>query len=170
MRNRACRAPVMPAPDDVDAVAPSNRDLGSIMRVFVSVAIAAASLALCASEAGAVPARGAHARARVGAHGVHRLRTTRVLHHYSALARANGAGRVQRISTGAADGESAGRSDDVGFIKDADHAGYGMRKDNTEAVLGAYRRPADPNLPATDMFHEGKGAAGVSWSVKLGGH
>ena len=140
------------------------------MRVVVSiaVAVAAASLALCASEAGAAPVRRAHARASLGAHRIHRLRTTRVLHHYSAQARANGqAPGMQRIATGASE---PGQSDEVGFIKDADHAGYGMKKDNTEAVVGAYRRPPDPNLPATDMFHEGKGAAGVSWSVKLGGH
>ena len=125
-------------------------------------------MALSVSEAGAAPAKGVHARAH--AHKTHRLRTTRILRHYSALARANGAGRVQRISTGSSASESVGQSDGVGFIKDDGHAGYGVRGNNTEAVVGAYRRPPDANLPATDMFHEGKGAAGVSWSVTLGGH
>ena len=139
------------------------------MRVFISIAVAAASLALCAGEAGAAPARGLHARAV--AHRTHRLQTTRVLHHYSALARANGqAGRLQRISATSSERESARRSEEIGFIKDSEHTGYGVRSNDSEAVVGAYRRPADPNLPSTDMFHEGKGAAGVSWSMKLGGH
>ncbi len=87
----------------------------------------------------------------------------RPMHHISALARAAGqrTGFEQVANT-------TSPPEGVGFIKDHDRGGYGVKKGRDEAVLGLYRRPPDPNLPTPTMYEEGKGAAGVSMSIKLG--
>lgn len=140
------------------------------MKSSILIALVAIAGSVWVTDAGAATRHGAHAGWRA-ARSTHRLRTARPLHHYSALARAYGArdGRVQRISTASPEAVDSDPAEGVGFIKDANHAGYGVKGDHSEALVGAYRRPKDMNLPATDMYHEGKGAAGVSWSVTLGG-
>ena len=140
------------------------------MKSSIVIALVAIAGAVWTTDAGAATRHGVHAGWRA-AQSVHRLRTARPLHQYSALARAYGArdGRVQRVSMASPTPVDSNSPEGVGFIKDADHAGYGVKGDHSEALVGAYRRPKDVNLPGTDMYHEGKGAAGVSWSVTLGG-
>ena len=54
------------------------------------------------------------------------------------------------------------------FIKDKSRAGWGWQGKRSETVLGVYKRQDDTALPAPDMYQAGKGAAGVSMSIKLG--
>ena len=87
-----------------------------------------------------------------------RRRSNRVLY----VARASDHGLMS--SLGGHDDSPRG----AGFIKDKSRAGWGWRGHKSETVLGVYRRPDDPSVPSTDMYHEGKGAAGVSMSIQLG--
>ena len=102
-----------------------------------------------------------HASHRTATHvrGLHaRRRSSRVLY----VARASDQGLMS--SLGGHDGSPRG----AGFIKDKTRAGWGWQGHKSETVLGVYRRPDDPSVPGPDMYHEGKGAAGVSMSIQLG--
>ncbi len=49
-------------------------------------------------------------------------------------------------------------------------AGWGSSQDGTQTVLGVYQRPAHPDIPGPQIYHnpESRGAAGLSLSLKLG--
>jgi hypothetical protein len=88
-------------------------------------------------------------------------------HRYSALALQQ-ARAAHRVPGAPSANNDTPPSDDPGWVKDKDHAGWGLNDGQNEAVLGAYRRPTGPQLPGPDITHEGHGAAGVAVSVKLG--
>ena len=88
-----------------------------------------------------------------------RRRSTRVLY----VSRASDLGL-----TPAANGDVDASPDGAHFIKDKSRAGWGWQGSRSETVLGVYKRPDDPSLPPPDMYQAGKGAAGVSMSIKLG--
>ncbi len=59
--------------------------------------------------------------------------------------------------------------DRPGWFKAPDRAGYGVSKGGAETMVGLYTRPERPDLPGPELYqHEGRGAAGVSLSLKLG--
>ena len=49
-------------------------------------------------------------------------------------------------------------------------AGWGVNDHGTQAVVGLYQRPPHPDIPGPQTYHnpEGRGAAGLSLSFKLG--
>jgi hypothetical protein len=49
-------------------------------------------------------------------------------------------------------------------------AGLGLKDGATHAVLGVYQRPPEPGIPGPQTYSkpEGRGAAGLSLSFKLG--
>lgn len=68
-------------------------------------------------------------------------------------------------------------SDDVapgaqpGWFKQGQEAGLGFAQGGGRTMVGLYQRPAPPDIPGPQTLHdpEGRGAAGVSLSLKLGG-
>ncbi len=60
-------------------------------------------------------------------------------------------------------------SDRPNWFKTPDKTGYGWRNGATETTFGLYRLPPTPDLPAPKISPEAKGAAGVSFSITLGG-
>jgi len=131
---------------------------------------------------GAAPAVAATSHAKPGprasaARAPHRL--TRVSHrrpatrrrpiiraHMSALAAADAKARAQHVSLAEQD---TGPSEAPSWFKTKDKAGYGWREGGTETMVGVYRRPTEPDLPGPRIAPEAKGAAGVSFALKLGG-
>ncbi len=90
-------------------------------------------------------------------------------HRMSPLARANGQAQY-RVADGGGDiNLSPSESETPGLIKGDGVAGYGWSNGKTQTVMGVYRRPPEPNLPQKDWIPEGRGAAGVSVNIKLGG-
>jgi hypothetical protein len=66
--------------------------------------------------------------------------------------------------------DPSGPPDHPGWFKSHDEAGWGFSQGHTETVVGLYKRPYEPQLPGPQIYHdpEGRGAAGVSISLKLG--
>jgi hypothetical protein len=66
--------------------------------------------------------------------------------------------------------DPAGPPQHPGWFKGHDEAGWGFAQGRTETVVGLYRRPDEPQLPGPQIYHqpEGRGAAGLSISLKLG--
>jgi len=64
----------------------------------------------------------------------------------------------------------AGAAGQPGWFKSDHEAGWGMRDGGTRTVVGLYQRPAQPGIPGPQIYHdpEGRGAAGLSLSLKLG--
>lgn len=67
-------------------------------------------------------------------------------------------------------GEPSGPSEHRGWFKSHDEAGWGFTEGRTETVVGLYKRPEQPDLPGPQIYHgpEGRGAAGLAISLKLG--
>ncbi len=86
--------------------------------------------------------------------------------HMSAAAAAAVNARPTRVSLAEAD---TGPSETPSWFKEKDKAGYGWRDGGAETMVGVYRRPSQPDLPAPKIRPDGAGAAGVSLSFKLGG-
>jgi hypothetical protein len=56
-----------------------------------------------------------------------------------------------------------------GWFKTQNQLGWGAGQNGGQTVLGIYQRPARPDIPAHQTQPiEGEGAAGVSWTLKLG--
>jgi hypothetical protein len=56
-----------------------------------------------------------------------------------------------------------------GWFKTPDEAGWGFSQGRTETMVGLYKRPEQPDLPGPQIYHqEGRGAAGLAVSLKLG--
>lgn len=67
------------------------------------------------------------------------------------------------------DDTPTGAPDHPGWFKAPGKAGYGVSKGGTETMVGLYTRPQRPDIPGPQMYErEGRGAAGVSLSLKLG--
>ena len=69
--------------------------------------------------------------------------------------------------------DQAGAPSSPGFYKsEKEHeAGWGFRQGGVHTVVGLYQRPAEPgDIPGRQIYHtpEGRGAAGLSLSFKLG--
>ena len=49
-------------------------------------------------------------------------------------------------------------------------AGWGVHDGRTQTLVGVYQRPPQPDIPGPQTYHtaEGRGAAGLSLSFKLG--
>ena len=63
----------------------------------------------------------------------------------------------------------AGGSAPSGWFKGQHEAGWGMSHGSTQLVAGLYQRPAQPDIPPPQIYGpEGRGAAGLSLSIKLG--
>lgn len=58
-----------------------------------------------------------------------------------------------------------------GWFKQGKEAGMGFAQGGGRTMVGVYQRPAPPDIPGPQTLHdpEGRGAAGVSLSLKLGG-
>jgi hypothetical protein len=58
-----------------------------------------------------------------------------------------------------------------GWFKQGKEAGLGFSQGGGRTMVGVYQRPAPPGIPGPQTLHdpEGRGAAGVSLSFKLGG-
>jgi hypothetical protein len=66
--------------------------------------------------------------------------------------------------------DEAGPTDRPGMFKTHDAAGWGVAEGGGQAAVGFYKRPEETGVPAPQMYqHEGRGAAGLSFSMKLGG-
>ena len=57
-----------------------------------------------------------------------------------------------------------------GWFKSRHEAGWGVSQGSTQMVAGLYQRPQQPDIPGPQTQHtqEGRGAAGLSLSLKLG--
>jgi hypothetical protein len=56
-----------------------------------------------------------------------------------------------------------------GLFKSKDSAGWGFDDGREKTVLGLYKRPDHPDIPDNQVYrHDGRGAAGLSLSFKLG--
>ncbi len=55
-----------------------------------------------------------------------------------------------------------------GWFKSRRQAGWGVSDGGAQTMVGFYQRPARPDIPGPQMYHEGQGAAGLSLSLKLG--
>ncbi len=106
-----------------------------------------------------------HARHRHVRRAVPAAAHGRARHHYSALALAQ-LSRRRAAAAAAQDGAARRRQD--GIVRADGHAGWGLQRGRSEAIVGAYRRPPDPNLPAPKMYNESRGAAGVQVTMPLG--
>ena len=64
------------------------------------------------------------------------------------------------------------RSDREGWFRSEKdrEAGWGVHDGATQTVVGLYQRPPQPDIPGPQTYHspEGRGAAGLSLSFKLG--
>ncbi len=71
--------------------------------------------------------------------------------------------------TADADADASGRAGWFRSERDR-QAGWGMRQGATQTVVGFYQRPSQPGIPGPQTYHtpEGRGAAGLSLSFKLG--
>ena len=128
-----------------------------------------------ASAVAATPTVRAHRAEAAPAHRMvrisHRRRTSPAAHghiiraHMSAAAAA-ATPRPTRVSLGQ---EDTGLSETPSWFKEKDKAGYGWRDGGAETMVGVYRRPDQPDLPAPRIRPDSAGAAGVSLSFKLGG-
>ena len=142
------------------------------------IAILAALAALaCADVAGAAPA--AKAPHRTAAHA-----TPARLHKASGAARRRP--RQHALRTTNLDAASAEDPASAYRTRDADQglpgqpgwfrsekekeAGWGVDDHGTRVVAGIYQRPPQPGIPGPQTYHtpEGRGAAGLSFSLKLG--
>jgi hypothetical protein len=144
------------------------------------VAVLALIAALCGADAAA--AAGMHMRhPRMGGHshtgGHSRSSHIRIPHPRGASHRR---GHRLKISApqlrGPASGvrpefvsENAGEGQPSGWFKGEHEAGWGMSHGGTQLVAGLYQRPAQPDIPPPQVYGpEGRGAAGLSLSIKLG--
>jgi hypothetical protein len=57
-----------------------------------------------------------------------------------------------------------------GWFKSRREAGWGVSQGSAQMVAGLYQRPENPDIPGPQTLHtpEGRGAAGLSLSLKLG--
>ncbi len=57
-----------------------------------------------------------------------------------------------------------------GWFKSGHEAGWGVSQGSSQMVAGIYQRPQQPDIPGPQTLHtpEGRGAAGLSLSLKLG--
>ncbi len=63
----------------------------------------------------------------------------------------------------------SGPADHPGWFKGKREAGWGFSNGRAEAMAGLYQRPGQPDIPGNQVYHqEGRGAAGLSLSLKLG--
>ena len=71
--------------------------------------------------------------------------------------------------TADSDADTSGRAGWFKSERDR-QAGWGMRQGATQTVVGVYQRPPQPGIPGPQTYHtpEGRGAAGLSLSFKLG--
>jgi hypothetical protein len=60
--------------------------------------------------------------------------------------------------------------DNPGWFKQGREAGVGISQGGARTMVGFYQRPAPPGIPGPQTLHdpEGRGAAGLSLSFKLG--
>ncbi len=66
--------------------------------------------------------------------------------------------------------ETGAPSDHPGVFKTHDTAGWGVSQGGGQAAVGFYKRPEETGVPAPQMYqNEGRGAAGLSFTMKLGG-
>jgi len=139
------------------------------------VAVLALIAALCGADAAA--ASSLHVRhPRMGG-GHSRSSHIRIPHHRGASHRR---GRRLKISAPQLRGpassvrpefasENAGDGQPSGWFKNEHEAGWGMSRGSTQLVAGLYQRPAQPDIPPPQVYGpEGRGAAGLSLSIKLG--
>ena len=95
----------------------------------------------------------------------HGLRTV-ALHRFGARQLQQGA-VVERTAYSQ---DETGPSDRPGMFKTHDAAGWGVAEGGGQAAVGFYKRPEETGVPAPQIYrHEGRGAAGLSFSMKLGG-
>ncbi len=85
------------------------------------------------------------------------------------MSAAAAAAQARPRRAGSADLETTGLTDRPHWFKTADKTGYGWRNGATETTFGLYARPARPDLPGPRISPEGKGAAGLAFSINLGG-
>ncbi|HEY5410579.1 MAG TPA: hypothetical protein VIJ94_07620 [Caulobacteraceae bacterium] len=75
---------------------------------------------------------------------------------------------VQRAAN--VDDEAGAPSHRPGMFKTHNTAGWGVADGQSQAAVGFYRRPEQPGIPGPQMDgNEGRGAAGLSFAMKLGG-
>jgi hypothetical protein len=104
------------------------------------------------------PRHGRKAQARTGAHGKPAASTP--------AATSSPASRERTLALLEAPG---GAPRHPGWFKTPDEAGWGFSQGRTETMVGLYKRPEQPDLPGPQIYHqEGRGAAGLAVSLKLG--
>ncbi len=65
--------------------------------------------------------------------------------------------------------DDSGDGERSGWFKASNQAGWGMSQGGAQTVVGLYQRPSPPDIPGPQVSPaEGRGAAGLSLSVKLG--
>lgn len=65
--------------------------------------------------------------------------------------------------------ETSGAPLEPDWFKSNGQLGWGASRGGEQTVLGIYQRPARPDIPAYQTSSvEAQGAAGVSWTLKLG--
>jgi len=83
------------------------------------------------------------------------------------LTAANPPAEIRRAAD--TDAEASDRSGWFKSEKDRE-AGWGIHRGGSQTVVGLYQRPPQPDIPGPQTYHspEGRGAAGLSLSFKLG--
>ena len=144
------------------------------MRPIAALAMLAALFgadAAIAAGAGAInhrsPARHATVPLHKASRTTHRRPRQHALHAATLDTASNPSARVYRASDG-----DQGLPSRAGLFRSerAKEAGWGVDHAGTQAVVGLYQRPAQPDIPGPQTYHspEGRGAAGLSLSFKLG--
>ena len=138
------------------------------------IAILAALSALFVADIAAAAAAGpAHPR-RAAAASVHKASLGarhRARQHALRMTTPNGApGESPRIYRATDSGQDLPSHPAWFTSEKAKEAGWGVNDHGTQTVVGLYQRPPRPDIPGPQTYHdpEGRGAAGLSLSFKLG--
>lgn len=137
------------------------------------VVLAAVAALLCAGQAAAASSAVHHGQARArGA--IVRVRQAGRLPHRR-LRRLHAVARAAEPAAASphaalADAGGAEATSRPGWFKADREAGWGVSRGGTRTMVGLYQRPAQPDIPGPQIYHEpeGRGAAGLSLSFKLG--
>jgi hypothetical protein len=136
------------------------------MRRTTILALAAALLTADAAAAATLPADGHPAASRLRTATLPAPRLGRGRRLNAGLVRVSTADPAVPAEFG---GPGPGDGDKDGWFQAGREAGWGIDQGGAQTVVGLYQRPAQPDIPGPQVSPvEGRGAAGLSLSFKLG--
>ena len=143
------------------------------MKTIATLAVLALLAGADAGLAAAAPHHSTTRRATARLHKVSRISHRRRAHQHPPGTLARDGENARPTGVYRASHDEAGAPSSPGFYKSEKdrEAGWGFRQGGLHTVVGLYQRPVEPgDIPGPQIYHtpEGRGAAGLSLSFKLG--